>query len=619
MNSNIRMRFKILFYLLVIIIIVLILRLYFMQVMSGELYAELASESITREKTISAPRGNIYDRNGKLLVRSIPIKAVAVQPNVVSGNESVMRILSGCLDIPYTKIRKDIEESNVSYMDKIIIKQPVDTSVVIYIEENIDKLPGVEVVDVYLREYSYGALASHILGYIGEISEDKLKSEEYNNYNYEGGDQIGLGGLEETYESVLRGKKGKVAYEVDPIGRPVSTIQEIDPVSGNDLYLTIDIDLQKIVEEALYQSILEVRQKKIKDTDEYYKATGGAVVVLSPVDGQILAMASYPTYDPELFVGGISKDDWSNLNDPENNYPFLNRAISSFPPGSVFKIVTAYAGLSEGIITEGSRFSCAGIWYGLGENFPKSCWLKSGHGSLNIVGALKNSCDIYFYQVGYGLFRKLNNAEELLQKYSRIFGLGSETGVDIPGEDTGLVPDEEWKAEYFKDRKDYSVWFPGDTVNMSIGQGDLAVTPLQMAQAFSIIAGRGIKYRPHLIKEIRDGGDVLFTSSSAREYEDLQLNKDFIEAIEKGLIQVAAPGGTAYGVFMDFPVDEIPVAAKTGTAEFYGKQDYAWFASYAPAGNPEYVIVGMIEQAGSGGSNVAPIAERIYRYLFNID
>jgi len=618
LNSNIRIRFKILFYLLVMILIVLILRLYFMQVMSGELYAELASESITREKTISAPRGDIYDCNGKLLVKSIPVKAVAVQPNIVSGNEDVMRILSDCLGISYYKIKKKVEESNVSYMDKVIIKQDIDTASVIYIEENSDKLPGVEVVDVYLRQYKYGSLASHILGYIGEISEEKLKSEEYN-YNYEGGDQIGLGGLEETYESVLRGKKGKVVYEVDPLERPVSIIQEKEPISGNDLYLTIDIDLQKVVEESLYQSILEVRQKKIKDTDEYYKVTGGAVVVLSPGDGQILAMASYPTYDPELFVGGISEDDWNNLNDPDNHYPFLNRAISSFPPGSVFKIVTAYGGLNEGVITEGSSFNCAGVWYGLGGNFPYSCWLKSGHGSLNIVGAIKNSCDIYFYQVGYGLLKKLNNTEELLQKYSRIFGFGSETGVDIPGEDIGLVPDKEWKEEYFKDQKENAVWFPGDTVNMSIGQGDLKVTPLQMALAYSVIANRGIKYRPYLIKEIRDDEDVLFTGGSAEEYQDLQLEKDFIEIIEKGLTQVAGPGGTAYSVFMDFPVDEIPVAAKTGTAEFYGKQDYAWFASYAPVGDPEYVIVGMLEQAGSGGSNVAPIAEKIYRYLFNID
>ncbi len=618
MGSNTRARFRILFYLLIIILVLLILRLYFLQVISGDLYAQLASQSISREKTVSAPRGNIYDRNGKLLVKSIPVKAVAVQPYIILKNEEAMKILSSCLDIPYDQIKEKIEKSNVSYIDRVIIKQDIDPAAMIYIQENSDKLPGVEVIDVYLREYNFGFLAAHLLGYTGEIDEEELKSEGYE-YNYEGGDQIGKTGLEETYESVLRGRKGKITYEVDPLGKPVNILEETEPISGNDLYLTIDIDLQRIVEEALYQTILEVRQKKIKDTDEYYNVPGGAVVVLDPRNGQVLAMASYPTYDPELFVGGISEDDMAELEDPENHSPLINRAIMSFPPGSAFKIITAYAGLAEGIISEKSRLNCTGTWLGLGENFPKYCWLKSGHGSLDIIGGIKNSCDIFFYQVGYGLFNKFDNTEELLQKYARIFGFGSVTGIDLPGEYEGLVPDKEWKKDYFKDQKEYSIWFPGDSVNMAIGQGDLLVTPLQLTQAYSILADYGIKYRPHLVKEIRDGDSVLFTDNSVEEYQDLKLNGDYIQTIEKGLIQVVSPGGTAYSVFSDFPLDKIPVAAKTGTAEFLGKQDYAWFASYAPVGNPEYVIAAMLEEAGSGGSNVAPIIEKIYRYLFNID
>jgi len=616
LGSNTKIRFKIVLYLLLVVFIVLVLRLYFLQVMSGELYAELASESIAREKTVSAPRGNIYDRNGKLLVKSVPVKAVVVEPYTVSKNEDVIKALSGCLDMSYEEIKEKVEKSNVSYMDRIILKQDIDTATMIYLKENSSKFPGVEVVDVYLREYNFGFLASHLLGYTGEIDEDRLKSEIYAN-DYEGGDQIGLTGLEETYESVMKGKKGKIIYEVDPLGKPVSILEETVPISGNDLYLTIDIDLQRVVEKILYESILEVRQKKIKDTDEYYKVPGGAVVVLSPKNGQILAMASYPTFNPELFVGGISLDNWDYLNDPENYYPLINRAVMSFPPGSSIKIVPAYAGLAEDIISERGRLNCAGVWLGLGKDFPKSCW--SSHGSLDIRGAIKNSCDIYFYQVGYGLFTKNNNMEELLQKYLRIFGFGSLTGIDLSNEDEGLVPDKEWKKDYFKDQAGYSVWFPGDTVNMTIGQGDLLVTPLQMAQAFSILANRGIEYSPHLIKEIRDSEGNLFPDSSIQEYQDLKLNEYFIEIIEDGLVQVVSQGGTAAGVFRDFPLDIIPVAGKTGTAEFYGRQDYAWFASYAPVGNPEYVIVAMLEEAGSGGSNVAPIIEEIYRYLFNID
>ena len=618
MGLNIKTRFRIIFYLLIIISVVMILRLYFLQIMSGGLYAELAAQNITREKTIPASRGDIYDRNGKLLVKSIPVKAVAVQPYVILENEEVIEILSDCLGIPYNRIKTKIEKSNVSYIERVVIKQDINAAEMIYIEENSSKLPGVEIIDVYLRQYNYGTLASHLLGYIKEIDEEELKSEEYK-YNYEGGDQIGATGVEKTYESILRGRKGKIVYEVDPLGKPVNILEETKPVKGSDLYLTIDIDLQRITEEILYQSILEVRQKKISRTDEYYNVPGGAVVVLNPGNGQILAMASYPTYSPELFTGGISTENWDYLNDPENYYPLLNRAVRSFPAGSVIKIVPAYAGLAEGIISENSRFNCAGTWLMLGKDYPKYCWSKSGHGSLNIVGAIKNSCDIYFYNVGYGLFSKYNNTEELLQKYYRIFGFGSLTGSALPDEDAGLVSDKEWKKDYFKDQKEYSVWFPGDTVNMSIGQGDLLVTPLQMTQAFSIIVNRGIKYEPHLGKEIRDSEGIIFTDDSTVDYEDLNLNENFIEAIEKGLVEVIKPGGTGYGAFIDFPLDSIPVAGKTGTAEFFGKQDYAWFASYAPVNNPEYVIVAMFEEGGSGGGNVAPLVKKIYKYLFNVD
>ncbi len=616
MDSNKRIRFRIVIYLLLVMLMMLILRLFFLQVMSGELYAELATENIVREKTVTAPRGNIYDRNGKLIVKSVPVSAVAVEPDIVSNNEYVIETLSSCLDMPYKDIEEKITTSNLSYIERVIIKTDIGTDTLIYLKENSSSLPGVEVIDVYLREYNFNYLASHLLGYTGEINEERLESGEYGD-DYEGGDQIGYTGLEEAYEGILRGEKGKIVYEVDPLGRPVDVLEETSPISGNDLYLTIDIDLQRIVEEFLYQGILDARLKKDRDTDEYYKVPGGAVVVLDSRNGQVLAMASYPTFNPELFVGGISYNDWYYLNYSQNYYPLTNRAVNSFPPGSAIKIITAYAGLAEEIISESSTFHCAGVWYGLGKDSPKNCW--SSHGSLDLRGAIKQSCDIYFYNVGFGLYNKFNNEEELLQKYQRIFGLGETTGIDLPYEDEGLVPDKEWKENYFKDKAEYSVWFPGDTVNMSIGQGDLQVTPLQMALSYSILASGGIKFKPYLVKEIKDSQDNIFLDNSSGEYQDLNLNKDFLEVIEEGLTQVVRTGGTAAGTFSDFPLDEVPITGKSGTAEFYGKQDYAWFASYAPVGNPKYVIVAMLEEAGSGGSNVAPIVENIYRYLFNLE
>jgi penicillin-binding protein 2 len=330
-------------------------------------------------------------------------------------------------------------------------------------------------------------------------------------------------------------------------------------------------------------------------------------------------MASYPTYGPGLFVGGIGEQDWDDLNDPLNHNPLNNRAVMTFAPGSIFKIITAYAGLSENVISQGSRVFCSGIWLGLGEEFPRWCWARGGHGSLEILGGIKNSCDVFFYEIGYRLFSKSKNIEELLQKYSRIFGLGSPTGIDLPFEDSGIIPDKQWKKEYFKDQVEYSVWFPGDTVSMAIGQGDILVSPLQMAMVYSTVANRGIQYRPHLVKEIKDYMGNLYTDGNIEEYEDLDLDENHIDLIEKGFQLVVGPGGTAAYSFRNFPTGDIPVAGKTSTAEVYGKQDYAWFASYAPVGNPRYVIVVILEEGGGGGSNVAPIVEKIYRYLFNID
>jgi penicillin-binding protein 2 len=615
-DSHTKIRFRIVLYFFVALITVLVVRLYFMQVMSGEVYAQQASEGILRSKSVPAPRGNIYDRNGKLLVKSIPVPAVAVDPRILIKNVAVVKILSEKLNIPYEEIMSKIQKSNISYLDRIILKQDIDYGTMIYLKENSANLPGVDVIDSFLREYEYGSLAAHVLGYTGEIDEQQLKDKKYS-IGYEGGDQIGLTGIEQVYEDILRGIKGKITYEVDPAGKPKSIVEETPYSAGNDLYLTIDIDLQKAVEEILSNSILAQRKVMVPKTNETYKVPGGAVVVLSAKTGEILSMASYPTYDPSIFTGGISVTDWNYLNDPANQFPLNNRAIMSYAPGSIFKIVTAYAGLNEEVINKNTVLYCGGVWNGLGSDFPKWCWNKSGHGGLNILGAIQNSCDIFFYQVGYGLFNKNQNSGELLQKYAKIFGLGSQTGVDLPFEDSGVIPDKKWKKEYFKDQIANSVWFPGDSVNMAIGQGDVLATPLQMAQAYSVIVNRGLVYTPHLAKEIKDLKGNVLVNFNIKDPKDLNLNKDYIGLIEKGLGLVTSQG-TASSKFRDFPLKEIPIAGKTGTAEVAGKQDWGWFASYAPIGNPEYIVVVMLEQSGGGSASAAPIADKIYKYIYNV-
>ncbi|MHB1254207.1 MAG: penicillin-binding transpeptidase domain-containing protein, partial [Candidatus Humimicrobiaceae bacterium] len=394
-------------------------------------------------------------------------------------------------------------------------------------------------------------------------------------------------------------------------------VEQSDYISGNDIYLTIDIELQKFVEETLATQLETIRQKKVGKTDVNYNAGGGAVVVLDAKTGEVLSMASYPTYDPSIFIGGVSTLDWQQLNDPAKKYPLNNRAIMGFPPGSVFKIATAYAGLNEGVITANSIIFDAGTWYGLGTDFPKTCWNKSGHGGLNILGALQNSCDTYFYEVALRLFLKNKNSDELLQKDSRLLGFGDKTGIDLPNETAGVIPDKAWKKEWFKNDKANSIWFPGDTVNMGIGQGDVIVSPLQLACAYMTLANRGKQYTPHVLMEIKDENGENIIDPNLNKYNDIELNQDYVNLIENGL-NLVTKQGTGSAAFRIFPLDKIPVAGKTGTAEFAGHQDYAWFASYAPTNNPQYVVAVMLEEAGGGGANAAPIAEKIYEYLYHI-
>ncbi len=618
MDSRIKRRIKVAVYLLAAVVTVLVLRLYFLQVMSGDLFAERAQENIVRTKSIPAPRGNIYDRNGNLLVKSIPFLAVAVEPRAVLASEESLQFLSRNLDLNQDELQEKLRKANISYLERIVLQQDIDEKTMVVFKENMSNLAGVELIEIYLREYNYGFLAAHVLGYTGEIDEETLSSEQFRGI-YEGGDQIGISGIEQSYEEILRGIKGRATYEVDPLGRPVATVEKIDYIPGNDLYLTLDIELQGRVEELLYQAILEVREMPVETgSQETFNVPGGAVVVLEAQTGEVMAMASYPTFNPEVFVGGVSSQDWQYLNDPANMWPLNNRAVMSYPPGSSFKLVPAYAGLQEEVIDVNSRIGCAGTWFGLGRDFPKHCWRAGGHGAQNVYGGLAQSCNVFFYEVGYRLFNKNQNEEELLQKYARMFGFGQKTDLDLPFEGPGLVGDRAWKLDYFKDQAELSLWYPGDSVNLAIGQGDLRTTPLQMAQAYMMVANRGSYTTPHLVREVRDFSGDLFLEVEGEQREMELIDKYHLEVIEQGLYQVVT-SGTAAGRFLGFPLDRIPVAGKTGTAEFVGRQNFGWFASYAPVGDPQYVVVAMLEEAGGGSASAAPLVRKIYDYLYNLE
>ena len=584
---------------------VIVMRLWYLQALNGEKYGVFAEENRIRSLPVRAPRGKILDRERRPLAVNRLAFTMTLIPEKMDDEKLLSRI-SELLEIPLERIKNQVESKLVDPLMPRVIKRDVSPDIVAYVKEHADKFPGVEIIDDPIRDYPRGTLASHVLGYLSEISDEEMEKEDP---VYLLGDLIGKNGVENEYEDVLRGSKGVQVLEVNANNESIRTLKREVPDPGNDLVLTIDADIQEVAERAL-QKGMDLTAK-----DGFKNAKAGAIVVMDPNNGEILAMTSLPTYDPRIFSGGISEADWMMLNDENNLYPLNNRAMmSSYPPGSTFKIVTSIAGLRTGVITSGSRFTCTGAWTGWGQRWMKPCWKRSGHGSRNLEGALIVSCDSYFYDVSYLIHKR---GKEELQFWSRKMGLGAKTGIDLPGETKGRIPDKKWKAEFNKTWPENQTWFPGDTVNMAIGQGDLLLSPLQLASIYSIIANEGLIPNPHVVKEVitTDGKKAMVVE--AKELKKLDVPANDFATIERGLRKATTVAdGTAFGAFLGFP---IPVAGKTGTSEVAGKDDYAFFAAYAPVNDPKYVISVVIEQGGHGGSAAGPAAREIFDYLFGIE
>jgi penicillin-binding protein 2 len=398
---------------------------------------------------------------------------------------------------------------------------------------------------------------------------------------------------------VLQGTKGYRRIEVDASGDPRRIIEEGEPITGNDIVLTIDPAIQTVAEGAL------VRALKDAHKDEYPNANAGAAIALDVKTGEVLAMASYPTYDPTLFLGGISTENWETLNAEDSEYPLTNRTMMAlYPAASTFKAFTGLAGLENGMAREGSMYYCPGKWTEMGEQWPKWCWLRSGHGDISFHAGVVDSCDTVFYEIGYEFYKQ---DKEELQSFVRQWGFGDETGVDLPGELAGRVPDAQWKNEFNKDYPEYQKWLPGDTVNMVIGQGDLLVSPLQLAAAFGGIANDGAVMKPHVLREVRDGkGDAVRVFEPEVAYQPDVSAKNL--AVMESALEDVITDGTAKQAFRGFDEE---VAGKTGTAEVAGSDDYAWFVAYAPVDDPQYVVAVVIEEGGHGGTVAAPAVREI--------
>ena len=602
-QERLRHRYAVLAAAFLVALGVLFIRLWSMQVLSGDEFAAAAENNRVREIAIEAPRGRILDRNGEPLVTNRSTLGVTVPPTA-RNDEDLLYRLSVVLDMPYDDVVERVSSVREAPLKPRLVAVDVPMRVVAYLAEHQTDFPGVEVSVVPVREYPHGMLAAHVLGYTGEISEVQLEETDMADYAF--GDIVGKSGAERQYESVLQGLKGYQRVEVDAMGSPRRVIDEAEPVAGRDIMLTIDIDVQAVAEQALVDALADAR------ADEFPNARAGAAVALDVRTGEVLAMASMPTYDPTLFTGGISQVEWDRLNAKDSEYPLNNRAIqAAYPPASTFKVVTALAGLEHGVTSTGSSYYCTGLWTGMGEEWGKRCWNRRGHGSIGFTGGMAHSCDTVYYEIGHELHKRGN---EELQAWSRRFGLGSTLGIDLPGEVEGRVPDAAWKAEFNRNYPEYRAWLPGDTVNISIGQGDMLTTPLQMAAAFAGIGNGGEIMRPYVLKEVLDSKGESVRTSEPEVVQEIGASEANLRAVHESLIAVTTQG-TGASAFRSFGAT---VAGKTGTAEVYGRDDYAWFTAYAPAEDPRYAVAVVLEQGGHGGAIAGPAARSILARLLGL-
>lgn len=662
--------------LVISLFVLLVARLWFLQVMTGQRYADRAQDQTIRTVQVEAPRGDILDRDGVPIVDNRFAQVVSVRPDRMGDEatrERTITELAHILSISEEELVERIEDPRAGPFANRPVAVDVPAEVILYIHQNsAARFPGVIAERVPVRDYPFARaphnrpeLAAHVIGYTGQISAEELEEPEY--ADYDSGDIIGWAGVERVYEPHLRGTKGERQVRVNARGEILEEIGESSQaVAGNSVQLTIDVDAQMIVEDALAEGIdlaRNTRDGENRSEDGNFVAPAGAAVVLEPDTGEIVAMASYPTFRPQQFVGGISQADWDHLQDEENHYPLINRAISaSYPPGSVYKIISSAAALTYGFADHDSYISCPAV-YEFGPNEYRN-WNPVDEGSLNLAEALKRSCDTVYYSLARTMFTEevqspegdaynsralqaLDTGEEpeypfeYLTEMSRAWGLDALTGIDLPGERDGVVPGREWRFNYWINARDnycyqaetsssgsYArelftelcnegfLWRGGDAVNMSIGQGDLQTTPLQVANTFAAVANRGVVMRPHVARAIIGPGGVV-EQFDPEPLFTVPVDAEDLAFLEEGLIQVTtAEDGTAISVFGDFPYT---IAGKTGTAEHKPRQPYAWFAGYnvEPVNGERYVVVAMVEEGGSGSRIAGPIVERIFGGLFN--
>jgi penicillin-binding protein 2 len=568
--------------------LLLLIRLFYLQIIEGLEYRRLSENNCIRIQSIDPPRGMIFENKGELIVDNRPAFDVSVILKDAKSIGETLKRLASCTGIPEDELAKRMEkQKGVPSYKPVVLISDVDSDMLGVIEAHKYELPGIMIDVKPMRNYIHESSAAHILGYLGEINANELKSGDYPERI--SGDIIGKCGIEKQYDRYLRGERGGRQVEVDATGRVIRIIKTVPAKPGNSIYLTIDQKLQETAEQMLEGSV-------------------GAVVAIDPSNGSVLAMASSPTYNQNDFITGLSRSDWSKLiNNPDK--PLSNKAIqATYPPASTYKVITAIAGLEEGVIDVGSAFLCTGaLKFG---NRSFKCWRKGGHGTINIFRAISESCDVYFYQVGARL------GVDKIAFYSKSCGLGEKTGIDLDNESSGLIPTADWKH-----RKTGDVWHRGETLSLAIGQGYNLVTPVQMATFIAAVANGGKRYRPHLLQRIETPNGEIIKQSQPELVGQLPIKKENLDIIKDGLWRtVNTGGGTAYGIHLT----NIGISGKTGTAQVisrsmadgsgpYHLKPHAWFIAYAPSEAPTIAIAVIVEHGEHGSSAAAPVAKALIK------
>ncbi|MDX6652899.1 MAG: penicillin-binding protein 2 [Solirubrobacterales bacterium] len=577
---------------------VIFFRLWYLQVLSGDRYLVAARNNQVRQIRTQAPRGDIVDRSGRILVDNRTALALQVQPTKLAATPAAradeLRRLAPIAGMTPRRVRRRIAAlSKELPQGPLTLRRGVPYDRIFYLQENQSRFPGVSIERVFVRRYKGANLAAQMFGNVGEVTAEQLKQPGYQRLIQ--GDIVGQSGLEYTYDRFLRGQAGATKIQVDALGRPKGQVNLKPAITGNTLQLTIDEAVQRAGERALAS-----------------RGLPGGFVVMDVKTGEVLGLGSYPTFDPAVFTRSLTKATYRRLTSKATGAPLFNRAIGgAYPTGSTFKPITALAALNGGLITpstiivDGGSIKVGGIEF-------KNSGGGLGFGAIDLPTALKFSSDVFFYILG----QQAEQKGEGIQKWAQLLGLGARTGIDLPGELSGLIPTPEWRNRLYRRHQTDRPWSVGDNINLAVGQGDLQADPLQMAVAYAAIANGGEVLRPHVGGQVEDAAGRVLQEIRPPPRRHVNIKPEYRQAILDGLHLAAdSPGGTSYKVFGAFPTQ---IAGKTGTAERPGQQDQSWFVALAPYNNPRIVVAVTIERGGFGVDSAAPAAERILAQYFHV-